>query len=92
MAERKKASVGRGARATVKSFIKSFTSLNPRSEQARIDKKLRALVMDPRFLKSGKKALSIEAHEGGETTRTTATPRAFGPPRITRETRKRKKS
>ena len=82
MAERKKASVARGARAKVKSFIKSFTSLNPRSEQARIDKKLRELAMR----KGG--PVTIRATEGGVTTMTTATPRAYGPPRITRETRK----
>lgn len=85
MAERKKASVGRGARAKVKSFIKSFTSLNPQGEQARIDRKLRELALR----KGG--PVAIKATEGDEVRITRAVPRAFGPPKIIRETKKKGK-
>lgn len=69
-------------RAAVKSFA-SF--VNPQSEQARIDRKLRELALR----KGG--PITIKATEGEEVRTTKAVPRAFGPPKIIRETKKRKK-
>jgi len=79
---RKKASVARRVRSAAKSFA-SF--VNPQGEQARIDRKLRELALR----KGG--TVAIKATEGGEERTTRAVPRAFGPPKIERETKKRKK-
>jgi len=78
-AGRKKASLGRRLRSAAKEFA---IFMNPEAEQQKRDKRLRDIARR----KGG--SVSVEAHEGGTTRRTTATPRAYGPPRITRETKK----